>query len=364
MLVLAASAAPAHANNGQPYLEVDVGALWLDDMRLDTVVGVSNIRRDLKSDVGYDAAMVLGYDTGPVRLELEGSAKRGYMDQIFRTKFNTVTNATTTGMLDASGNASAYSVMANALVDIGDDHGLQAFAGGGIGYSWVDVDVDTTSNVMDDGDGSFAWQALAGLRLPVSERVDLGLKYRFFNARNLTLLTAANAEVSPKWKSHSVMATLAYNLGRGREPAIMAPVTTAPTYAPPVAAPMAPPKAPPVQHCNTGPYIVFFDWDQSALTQTAMSALDAAVSQYAWCGNARILLSGHADRSGSTGYNVALSRARNAAVRTYLTARGIADAVIASEAYGEARPRVATQDGVREAQNRRVEVSFGPGSGN
>jgi OmpA-OmpF porin, OOP family len=364
IMMIAASAAPAYAEKGQPYLEADFGILFLDDMQLNTVTGVNNISRDLKSDMGYDAALIFGYDTGPVRLELEGSAKRGYLDQVFRTRFNTVSGATSTATFDATGNASAYSIMANALVDIGDDNGLQAYIGGGIGYSWIKADIDTIAKVLDDSDGSFAWQALAGVRLPVSERIDLGLKYRFFNARNIDLVTPADQAVDPKWRSHSVMATLAYNLGGGAEPVAMVPVSVPPAYAPPMIVPAAPPKAPPVQRCNSGPYVVFFDWDKSVLTETAKIALDGAVSQYAWCGNSRVLLSGHADRSGSTGYNVALSQARNAAVRNYLTTRGIADEAIASAAFGEGSPRVATQDGVREPQNRRVEVSFGPGSGN
>ena len=34
-----------------------------------------------------------------------------------------------------------------------------------------------------------------------------------------------------------------------------------------------------------------------------------------------------------------------------------------TEAFGESRPLVETADGVREPQNRRVEIGFGPGSG-
>jgi OmpA-OmpF porin, OOP family len=365
MLVIAAGAAPAYAEAGQPYLEVDFGVLLLDDMQLNNVTGVSNIRRDLQSGPGLDAALIFGYDTGPVRLELEGSAKRGYIDQITRTKSNTVTGLSNTTTFDATGHASAYSVMANALVDIGDDDGLQGYVGGGVGYSWVDTDLGTSTKVLDDRDGSFAWQALAGLRLPVSDKLDLGLKYRFFKTRTLNLVTPADQQVNPKWRSHSLMATLAYNLGGGGDdlPVLSVPYTVPQMpYTQP--SPAAPPKVPPVQTCNTGPYVVFFDWDKSVLTETAKIALDSAVSQYAWCGNARVLLSGHADRSGQAGYNVALSMRRNAAVRNYLATRGIADEAIASEAYGEGSPRVATQDGVREPQNRRVEVNFGPGSGN
>jgi outer membrane protein OmpA-like peptidoglycan-associated protein len=34
-----------------------------------------------------------------------------------------------------------------------------------------------------------------------------------------------------------------------------------------------------------------------------------------------------------------------------------------TQAFGETHPRVETADGVRELQNRRVEITYGPGSG-
>jgi outer membrane protein OmpA-like peptidoglycan-associated protein len=109
---------------------------------------------------------------------------------------------------------------------------------------------------------------------------------------------------------------------------------------------------------------VFFDWDQSDITPEAASVLDNAVTAYGDCGSAQVMLAGHADKSGSASYNVGLSQRRNAAVRAYLESRGIGSGVISSEAFGESRPRVETADGVREPQNRRVEVMYGPGSGN
>jgi len=76
------------------------------------------------------------------------------------------------------------------------------------------------------------------------------------------------------------------------------------------------------------------------------------------------MLAGHADKSGSASYNVGLSQRRNEAVRAYLGSRGISDGVFSREAFGESRPRVVTADCFREPQNRRVEVMYGPGSGN
>ena len=39
------------------------------------------------------------------------------------------------------------------------------------------------------------------------------------------------------------------------------------------------------------------------------------------------------------------------------------DSVMTTETFGESRPLVETADGVREPQNRRVEITFGPSSG-
>ena len=115
--------------------------------------------------------------------------------------------------------------------------------------------------------------------------------------------------------------------------------------------------------CNTGPYIVFFDWDKSDITAEAATVLDSAVSAYGNCDNVPIMLAGYTDRSGTEQYNMGLSQRRNASVRTYLNGKGIPDDAISSQAFGESNPRVPTADGVRELQNRRVEITYGPGSG-
>ena len=108
---------------------------------------------------------------------------------------------------------------------------------------------------------------------------------------------------------------------------------------------------------------MFFDWDQSDITPEAATVLNSAITAYGDCGSAAIMLAGHADRSGSAQYNVGLSQRRNESVQDYLTARGIPAARISSEAFGETQNRVPTADGVRELQNRRVEITYGPGSG-
>ena len=115
--------------------------------------------------------------------------------------------------------------------------------------------------------------------------------------------------------------------------------------------------------CSPGPYIVFFDFDKSDITAEASGILDNAVGAYGNCGQAQVMLAGHADKSGGLAYNVGLSERRNASVRAYLEGRGIPGGVVSTQAFGESAPRVETADGVRELQNRRVEITYGPGSG-
>ena len=42
--------------------------------------------------------------------------------------------------------------------------------------------------IVNDSDTGFAWQALAGVRAPLNDRIDVGLKYRFFNANSVDLV--------------------------------------------------------------------------------------------------------------------------------------------------------------------------------
>ena len=111
------------------------------------------------------------------------------------------------------------------------------------------------------------------------------------------------------------------------------------------------------------PFVRVLDWDKDELTPQATAILDNAAAAYASTGNAQVQLAGHADRSGPDDYNIGLSQRRAANVRAYLTGRGIPDGVMTTEAFGESRPLVETADGVREPQNRRVEITMGPGSG-
>ena len=108
---------------------------------------------------------------------------------------------------------------------------------------------------------------------------------------------------------------------------------------------------------------MYFDFDESVVTDAAATILNQAVSSYANCGTASVMLAGHTDTSGSKTYNIGLAERRNAEVQAYLVGRGVPEARIMAEAFGEADLEVPTPDGVREQKNRRVVVTYGPNSG-
>jgi outer membrane protein OmpA-like peptidoglycan-associated protein len=112
-----------------------------------------------------------------------------------------------------------------------------------------------------------------------------------------------------------------------------------------------------------GPFIVFFDWNKSDITPEAASILDNAAQAYTTTGQAQIMLAGYTDTSGSASYNMGLSQRRADAVKAYLAGKGVPDGVMTTQAFGETKLLVQTADGVREPQNRRVEITFGPNSG-
>jgi len=102
--------------------------------------------------------------------------------------------------------------------------------------------------------------------------------------------------------------------------------------------------------------VVFFDFDESDLNAAASVKLGEAVAAIKDRKTVRILVSGHADRAGTNEYNAKLSRLRAIAIADALAQAGVSIQATTVEAFGELRPAVATEDDVREASNRRVEI--------
>jgi len=368
-LATTALSTPALARDDAWYVGVEGGAMLVEDIHFD--VGASKDVVTQNNHAGYDVGGNIGYDFGPFRAEAEVSYRRARVDSA-RTSVPVAIQlasgaaaTTPAGSYEqSSGNTSVLSFMVNGLLDFGDDNGLQGFVGGGAGVARVKdrLRVAGAADTLNDSDTVFAWQAIAGVRAPINKNVDVSLKYRFFNAPDVKLIDIGGNQWKGRYRSHSLLVGLTYNFGAPEEPVAPPP--------PPPPAPVAetpppppPPPAPEAKVCTPGPYIVFFDWNKSDVTPEAASILDNAISNYADCSNTKVVIAGYTDRSGSASYNVGLSQRRADTVRSYMGGKGIPDAAISAQGFGESNPRVPTADGVRELQNRRVEITYGPGSG-
>ena len=128
---------------------------------------------------------------------------------------------------------------------------------------------------------------------------------------------------------------------------------------PPAPVVPSPPAPPPSSGACDEPIagIVFFDWDSAVPPASSIETLDAVEQNVRTCGWKSITVTGHADRSGSDGYNNALSVRRAEAVGALLAAKGVARSVLNVSGRGESEPKVPTADGERNPSNRRVEIS-------
>ena len=103
-------------------------------------------------------------------------------------------------------------------------------------------------------------------------------------------------------------------------------------------------------------FLVFFDFDRSNLRPDAQNVLRRVVDAIRQLGSRSVSVIGHADRSGANNYNQRLSERRAQAVASYLRQQGVPGNAVQTAGRGEADPRVPTPDGVREQENRRVEI--------
>jgi OOP family OmpA-OmpF porin len=108
----------------------------------------------------------------------------------------------------------------------------------------------------------------------------------------------------------------------------------------------------------TTKFVIYFDFDAAALTTGSVSEIIRAADAARRSGAAMIRITGHADRAGSGGHNMTLSRTRAREVVRALRRLGLPEIEVATQAYGEEKPAVPTVNGIREARNRRVEIEL------
>lgn len=343
-LLLGAAAALsliAPASAGMPngwYLSLEGGANWVEDWSVTQISTPDNVETRLGSvgfDTGWAVLATVGYNFGRWGAEFETGYRKNELDAF-----------TLTGVpasIDALALEEA-SFMANVHYNHPVTERITLSFGAGAGADYAQMEVTSGGTAAEDEHWSFAYQGLARLNYAVGQRSELFLAYRYFRAADPSFDFNPNINArleGDDFVKHTATLGFRYYLN-GPE----APIATAPPPAP--AAP------------DSGPeeFIIFFGHNKSNLTEAAMEVVRDAAAAAKQTGSANVKIVGHTDRSGSDSYNQALSMRRANTVKGALVSEGLADGAIAVDARGESDPLVPTADGVREPQNRRVNISF------
>ncbi len=133
-----------------------------------------------------------------------------------------------------------------------------------------------------------------------------------------------------------------------------------PGYYPSYPAVQAAAPPPPPSLAQPQDFTVNFDFDRWNLTADGARIVDQAIAQARQAGAGQIQVGGFTDLAGTTSYNYELAQRRAVTVRDYMVAQGVPAGQIVVQSFGKNDPRVPTPDGVREAQNRRVEIMISP----
>ncbi len=329
------------------YVGVGAGANFLQDERVQVAgirgssVGLNETR--LRFDPGFRAVASVGYGFGNgLRLEIEGDYFRNTVSRVGQTSSGAVFNRFAGLPTSARGTKEKYGGFVNALFDL--DPNL-------FGLGSLRIANPGQFLIRSTGtDGNFAYQGIVGFALPISAVPGLALtaEYRFTGV-------AANRAPLGQFFAPGVAGRVRFTERDDFNHSIVAVAVRYAFNHPPPPSPV--PVAPPISAVEASrSYLVFFDWDRADLTDRARQIVAAAAAASTRVQTTRIEVQGNADRSGTPAYNQGLSLRRARVVATELIRRGVPQAEIAVQGFGDTRPLVPTRAGVREPQNRRVEI--------
>jgi len=364
-------AARAEAISGL-YIGAGVGANWMNDTRLRAAdiagVNVNLGKTRQRFDVGLRTNASVGYGFGNgLRVEIEGTYFRNSASRIGRfaqgggiggSNFQSLSTTISGERLKYGGFANVlYDFDPNILFGLGNaiPFPISPYIGAGAGYlqaknSSIEIRNDGQNLIRSTGtDGSFAYQAIVGAAFPIAAVPGLAItaEYRFTGL-------AGNSNFKGQYFARGVATRAVLRESDQYNHSAMLGVRYAFNTAPPPPPAPVPVAAPQREAART--YLVFFDWDRADLTDRARAIIADAAQATTRVQVTRIEVSGHTDSSGTARYNQGLSVRRAQNVAAELVRLGVPREAITTQGLGETRPLVQTADGVREPQNRRVEI--------
>ena len=246
------------------------------------------------------------------------------------------------------------------------------FVGGGAGYLWQRYNRPGTNSLIPyvgavanpmwgaitGTHGGFSWQGIAGVAFDTGiSGLQITAQYRmigqpgsFYNGSFNYGTEGGHANFDQRFNHQFI---IGFRYAFHNKPVHIAPPSVSRAFAAASAAAPAPVPA--------RSYLVFFDWNQYALTSRARQIVVEAAHATTYVHTTRINVNGYTDSSAAPGpagqkYNYALSVKRARSVEAELIRTGVPASEIVIRGYGDTNPLVPTGPNTREPQNRRVEI--------
>ena len=303
----------------------------------------------IRTEVGPVFSASIGYGLGNgLRAEIQGDFRQNKLSHV--------------GFYAAGGEEQQYGGFVNVLYDFDLSFlgalGLSPYVGVGAGYEQAKMNNARFSGggaspfyARSTGTGGdFAVQGIAGLAYNIDYVPGLAVTAEYRYMTTPSVVDFSGQYFAPKFEHGIRIRTDGLSNNAGLV-GLRYAFNTAPPPPPPAPAPVA---TPPVAPART--YLVFFDWDRADLTQRARQIIAEAAQASTHVQTTRIEVNGYTDLSGTAAYNQGLSVRRARSVEAELVHDGVPRQEIAIHGYGESNPLVPTAKGVREPQNRRVEI--------
>jgi len=336
------------------YVSGGAGVNWMSNVVLKSLTDVYggqwlSSSGNFNTNTGFVGVGALGYGLGNgLRLEAEVGYRANNL------------HATSSPNVGAHGQEQKLSAMGNILYDIPVAWPVTPYVGAGIGYGWSNlkgVNFYTTTPIatttyINSERGSFAYQVIAGVSYPIKGVPGLSVtgEARFFSLAGDRNYNASSTAVVGENKL-GVGVTAQFN--EDYNYSVQIGLRYAFNHATPAPVVVAPPPA-----AISKNYLVFFDWDKADLTARAKEIIAEAAANSKKVAVTKIAVNGYTDLSGTPAYNQGLSVRRAKAVAAELVKDGVPAKEIGIQGFGEKNPLVPTAQGVREPQNRRVEIIF------
>jgi len=168
-----------YASQPGPYVKIEVGPTYTDDTTLKDFLGLTGGQK-IEFDPGMRLAIGGGYSfTDWIAIGGETGFSFNYIDNIsgnFRNENDSIIGQ--------------VPLLANIIFKIPTKIGLVPFAGAGAGLSFPYLhanEIVFNNNTIVDGSESdvvFAWQAFAGLKYQLDDRMSIGVSYKYLRAES------------------------------------------------------------------------------------------------------------------------------------------------------------------------------------